>query len=237
MSAASNTMLPRLPMPESIDYADRSLYTADQMRDYALAALDARPAATTDAAQGEWVRVPREPVCGPRYTAGDWSRRNWEAALEDQAASPQAPESGVEFNAEAKTALGFVYDHLEAMDNQDTPLTEIPQRIVDALAGAGWAVVPRALPFAVLGEAGMMLETGNPKFMWDFLIAKTRIYPRCAPDASIAAAYMTPSPSATVTEAMVYAAVRSVGVTANPREWNRLMAKTLTAALRAGDER
>lgn len=30
--------------------------------------------------------VPVEPICGPEYDAGNWSRRNWEAALRDQGA-------------------------------------------------------------------------------------------------------------------------------------------------------
>lgn len=36
------------------------------------------------APRGAFARVPLEPITGPRYAAGDWSRRNWEAALEDQ---------------------------------------------------------------------------------------------------------------------------------------------------------
>ena len=38
-----------------------------------------------------WRLVPMEPVCGPEYHAGNWSRRQWEAALRDQ---PIAPQSG-----------------------------------------------------------------------------------------------------------------------------------------------
>lgn len=41
-----------------------------------------------------WKLVPIEPHTGRNYEAGLWSRRNWEAALEDQAAAPQPPESG-----------------------------------------------------------------------------------------------------------------------------------------------
>lgn len=41
-------------------------------------------------AQAGMVMVPKEPVTGPRYEAGDWSRRNWEAALADQLAAAQA---------------------------------------------------------------------------------------------------------------------------------------------------
>lgn len=70
-----------------------------------------------------------------------------------------------------------------AMDQNDTELESWPQRAVDALACAGWAVVPCALPFAVLGEAGAsgVFETGNPKHGWDFLVAKTRIRPDGVP--------------------------------------------------------
>jgi len=98
-----------------------------------------------------------------------------------------APSAGVGPSAEATAALRFVYDHFCRMDNGDEPLEKYPQRAIDALAGAGWAVVPCGLPFAVLGEAAQtgMLETGNPKHIWEWLIAKTRIYPFCAPDASI----------------------------------------------------
>lgn len=139
MSAASNTRLPRLPMPESIDYADRSLYTADQMRDYALAAL----------------------------------------------ATPQSADQPVAFGR----ILGF--------------------------------------EFKDSGGTRHITKTDKlPSYAQSEIVARVEYSKAPAP-----------SPSATVTEAMVYAAVRSVGVTANPREWNRLMAKTLTAALRAGDER
>lgn len=121
---------------------------------------------------------------------GTYPADNWRDSLEPRPAAPVAD------GLEAQKALGFVYDHFCAMDNGDEPLEAYPQKAVDTLAHAGWAVVPCALPFSVLGEAAMMLDTGNPKFMWDFLIAKTRIYPRCAPDASIAAAYMAATPSA-----------------------------------------
>ena len=70
-----------------------------------------------------------------------------------------------------------------AMDNSDTALEEWPQRAIDALAFAGWAVVPYALPYEVLGEAGIsgVFETGNPKHGWDWLVAKTRIGPHGPP--------------------------------------------------------
>jgi len=73
-----------------------------------------------------------------------------------------------------------------AMDNNDTELEEWPQRAIDALALAGWAVVPYALPYEVLGEAGVsgVFETGNPKHGWDWLVAKTRIGPHGPPVAT-----------------------------------------------------
>lgn len=73
-----------------------------------------------------------------------------------------------------------------AMDNSDTALEEWPQRAIDALAFAGWAVVPYALPYEVLGEAGIsgVFETGNPKHGWDWLVAKTRIGPHGPPAAT-----------------------------------------------------
>lgn len=36
-----------------------------------------------------WKLVPVEPYAGSNYEAGLWSRRNWDAALEDQAAAPE----------------------------------------------------------------------------------------------------------------------------------------------------
>ena len=73
-----------------------------------------------------------------------------------------------------------------AMDNNDTALEEWPQRAIGALAFAGWAVVPYALPYEVLGEAGVsgVFETGNPKHGWDWLVAKTRIGPHGPPAAT-----------------------------------------------------
>lgn len=35
-----------------------------------------------------------------------------------------------------------ICDEVCAMDNQDVPVEDYPQRLVDALARAGWAVVP-----------------------------------------------------------------------------------------------
>jgi len=56
-------------------------YTAAQMQAYARAAVE-------QGAPEGWTLVPRVPVTGPRYEAGEWSRRNWEAALDDLAAAP-----------------------------------------------------------------------------------------------------------------------------------------------------
>lgn len=82
--------------------------------------------------------------------------------------------------------IDAIYAAFFAMDNNDTALEEWPQRAIDALAFAGWAVVPYDLPFAILGEAGMtgVFETGNPKHGWDWLVAKTRIGPHGPPAAT-----------------------------------------------------
>ena len=82
--------------------------------------------------------------------------------------------------------IDAMYAAFSAMDNNDTALEEWPQRAIDALAFAGWAVVPYDLPFAILGEAGMtgVFETGNPKHGWDWLVAKTRIGPHGPPAAT-----------------------------------------------------
>jgi hypothetical protein len=84
-----------------------------------------------------------------------------------------------------------------AMDNSDTELEEWPQRAIDALAFAGWAVVPYALPYTVLGEAGIsgVFETGNPKHGWDWLVAKTRIGPHGPPEAGAVARHGGDDPS------------------------------------------
>lgn len=72
-----------------------------------------------------------------------------------------------------------MYAEVCAMDNQDVPAEDYPDRLVDALARAGFAVVPVALPFEVLGEAAMrgVSETGNPKHCWDYLLQRVRVGP------------------------------------------------------------
>lgn len=72
-----------------------------------------------------------------------------------------------------------LYSTLAALDNQDAPLEKYPDRLVEALARAGFAVVPVELPHEVLGQAAMhrVTETGNPKHCWDYLIAKARVGP------------------------------------------------------------
>lgn len=72
-----------------------------------------------------------------------------------------------------------MYAEVCAMDNQDVPAEDYPDRLVDALARAGYAVVPVALPFEVLGEAAMrgVSETGNPKHCWDYLLQRVRVGP------------------------------------------------------------
>jgi hypothetical protein len=56
------------------------------------------------------------------------------------------------------------------------------ENAVDALARAGHAVVPCALPEEVLGRAAIegVFETGNPRHGWDVLVARTRLGPGAA---------------------------------------------------------
>lgn len=67
-----------------------------------------------------------------------------------------------------------LYDKAAALDNQDVPLEEWPAELIDALDRAGYAIVPKDLPFDVLGDAAMagVFDTGNPKNGWDYLIAR-----------------------------------------------------------------
>ena len=78
-----------------------------------------------------------------------------------------------------KTAQDAIYEKAAALDNQDVSLEEWPEKLVEALARAGYAVVPVELPPVLLGEAAIagVHETGNPKHCWDFLVAKSRTYP------------------------------------------------------------
>ena len=75
-----------------------------------------------------------------------------------------------------ETPRDAIYEAACAMDNQDVPLEEWPGKLVEALARAGYAVVPVALPAYVLGEAAIagVFETGNPKHGWDYLLAQVR---------------------------------------------------------------
>jgi hypothetical protein len=72
-----------------------------------------------------------------------------------------------------------IYAALAALDNQDAPLERYPDRVIEALARAGFAVVPVELPPEVLGAAAMhgVAETGNPKHCWDYLLPKVRTGP------------------------------------------------------------
>ena len=65
---------------------------------------------------------------------------------------------------------------IDALDNQDVPTEDWPAKLIEALARAGFVVVPVELPHDVLGRAAIagVAETGNPKHAWDFLIAATR---------------------------------------------------------------
>lgn len=80
------------------------------------------------------------------------------------------------YYSKIQTPQDAIYEKAAAMDNQDVPLEEWPDKLLDALARAGFAVVPVELPHDVLGRAAIagVAETGNPKHAWDFLIAATR---------------------------------------------------------------
>ncbi|TFZ81246.1 hypothetical protein [Candidatus Macondimonas diazotrophica] len=79
------------------------------------------------------------------------------------------------YYSEINAPCDAIYEVACAMDNQDVPLEDWPRKIIDALSKAGYAVVPTAIPDSSLGEAAMMLDaTGNPKHLWDFLLANTR---------------------------------------------------------------
>ncbi len=75
------------------------------------------------------------------------------------------------------TCRDAIYNALCAMDNQDVALEESGDRIVAALIGAGFRVVPNDLPFEVLGDAAIagVFETGNPKHGWDYLLARVAV--------------------------------------------------------------
>lgn len=85
--------------------------------------------------QGDWVMVPREPHTGKNYEAGLWSRRNWEAALEDQAAAPKQaePQHAAEPVAWRKSELGYVVEALRAAQKADTRV-EQSAALADLLA-------------------------------------------------------------------------------------------------------
>ena len=67
-----------------------------------------------------------------------------------------------------------MYETLEAMDNQDEPLENYPDRIMGALDRAGFVIVPIDLPYEVLGEAAICCGTGNPKDLWNFVLNNVR---------------------------------------------------------------
>lgn len=71
-----------------------------------------------------------------------------------------------------------IYEKATAMGNKNVPLEDWPAQLIEALARAGYAVVPVALPEAVLGEAAIsgVFETGNPKHGWDYLLGQVRAF-------------------------------------------------------------
>lgn len=75
------------------------------------------------------------------------------------------------------SAQDTLYENACALDNQDVPLEEWPNSAIRALFKAGFVIVPRNLPFDVLGEAAItgVFETGNPKHGWDYLLNKVQI--------------------------------------------------------------
>lgn len=70
----------------------------------------------------------------------------------------------------------IIYDKAAALDNQDVPLEEWPDKLIDALARSGYAIVPVDLPPQLLGDAAIagVLGTGNPKHCWDFFVGRVR---------------------------------------------------------------
>lgn len=71
-------------------YTGEYVYQSVRIANRAWQAARRAPAAAVP--QG-WNLVPAEPHTGSNYEAGLWSRRNWDAALEDQASAPQPPEA------------------------------------------------------------------------------------------------------------------------------------------------
>ena len=90
------------------------------------------------------------------------------------------PDNGLGIATETLSAQAAMYAEMAAMDNQDEPLENYPDRLIKALSIAGFAIVPAALPYEALGAAAMsgVLETGNPKHCWDYLLCRVRVYPR-----------------------------------------------------------
>lgn len=78
---------------------------------------------------------------------------------------------------EALSAQAVMYAKMAAMDNQDEPLENYPDRLIEALAHAGFVIVPVVLSYEALGDAAMSgaLETGNPKHCWDYLLCRVRV--------------------------------------------------------------
>ena len=60
------------------------------------------------------------------------------------------------YYSEINAPCDAIYEVACAMDNQDVPLEDWPRKIIDALSKAGYAVVPKAIPDSLLGEAAMM---------------------------------------------------------------------------------
>lgn len=78
-----------------------------------------------------------------------------------------------------ETVQDAIYEKACALDNQDVPLEEWANAMIESLTRAGFAIVPVDLPHELLGEAATagVYGTGNPKHCWDFLVLKSKAYP------------------------------------------------------------
>lgn len=75
------------------------------------------------------------------------------------------------------SAQDAIYAKAAAMDNQDVPLEEWPNKLIAALHHAGFCIVPKELPCGVLGDAAIVgvFDTGNPKHGWDYLLTRVAV--------------------------------------------------------------
>ena len=76
-------------------------------------------------------------------------------------------------------AMQVMYDKMAAMDNQDVPLEEYPEKILKELAHAGFVIVPIYIPYEILGDAALsgVCDLGNPNLVWDYLLTRVQVLP------------------------------------------------------------